>query len=294
MSDRSRIRSLLAPAATLLAVVGLLLGGAVSFPGFVARHVAPSLIFFPAGLPADRSSPADHGLPRGEEVWIRAEDGVRLHAWWVPPAGGDRRGTVLFLHGNAGHLAGRAFLARRFSEAGYGTLLLDYRGYGRSEGSPHEEGLRRDAQAAHRHLVRAREVQPRRLVLAGHSLGAAVAARLATERPAAAVVLTGAFTSVPELGAHLYGWLPDAVFRGWPVQRFDTRGLAGELDLPVLVARGARDRVVPRRQTRAVYEALPGPALWHEEAAGGHGDLWGDEGFWAALEPFLEEAVGRR
>lgn len=276
----------------MVAALGLLLGGAVTLPGLVARHLAPALVFFPADLPAERSSPADHGLAAGEEVWIRADDGVRLHAWWVPPARGEGCGAVLFLHGNAGHLAGRAFVARRLAASGRAALLLDYRGYGRSEGSPDEEGLGRDALAAHRHLVEDRDVAPERLVVAGHSLGAAVAARLATRRPAAGVVLTGAFTSVPELGAELYGWLPDAVFRGWPTQRFETRARAAELTLPALVARGARDRVVPREQTRAVHRALAGPARWHEAPGAGHNDLWDDEGFWDALLPFLDEVTG--
>lgn len=287
------LRRLAGAAATVAAVLALLLAAAMSFPELVARHLAPALIYFPAGLPADASSPADYGLARGEEAWLRTEDDVRLHAWWVP-AEGTGCGSVLFFHGNAGHLAGRAFLARRLAAAGYGTLMVDYRGYGRSEGRPGEEGLARDARAAHRHLVQARGVAPEELVVAGHSLGAAVAARLATERPAAGVVLTGAFTSVPELGARLYGWLPEGLFRGWPIERFETRRRAGELDVPALVARAGLDRTVPGDQTRAVYEALPGPAAWHEAPSAGHGNLWDDDGFWEALVPFLGRATGCR
>lgn len=278
----------------MLAVAGLLVGAAVSFPDFVARRLAPPLIFHPADLAPGRSAPADHGLPAGEETWIRTEDGIRLHGWWIPAAGDAGCGTVLFFHGNAGHLADRAFLARRLSDAGFAAFLIDYRGYGRSDGTPDEEGLRLDALAAHHYLVRERGVNPDWLVLAGHSLGAAVAARLASERPAAGVVLTGAFTSVPELGAHLYGWLPEGLFEGWPAQRFETRGIAPDLAMPALVARGGLDHLVPRAQTRAVYEALAGPAAWHEAPRAGHGDLWDDDGFWRALRPFLEDTVNCR
>lgn len=294
MSRRAAtLRRLAGLGAVVALVVGLLLAGAMTFSGFVARHVAPALLYFPADLSADRSRPADHGLPRGEEAWIRTEDGVRLHGWWVPAAG-DRCGTVVFFHGNAGHLAGRAFIAGRLRAAGFDALLVDYRGYGRSEGRPSEEGLGRDARAAHRHLLEDRGVAPAELVAAGHSLGAAVAARLAVERPVAGAVLTGAFTSVPELGARLYGWLPDAVFRDWPTQRFETRKWASELEVPTLVARAGRDQVVPGTQTRAVHEALTGPAVWHEAPSAGHGTLWDDAGFWEALVPFLEEAAGCR
>lgn len=293
MSDGTGVggRALRIAAGTATAAVLVLLA-MTSFPGFVAGHVAPHLIYFPARLAPERSRPADHGLPRGEEVRLRARDGNRLHAWWIPATGGERCGVVLFLHGNAGHLADRAFLARRLAGAGYAALLVDYRGYGRSEGTPDEAGLALDARAAHRHLVRERGVPPDRLVVAGHSLGAAVAAELAAGRPAAGAVLTGAFPSVPELGSRLYGWLPDAVFRGWPTERYETRAAARRLAIPVLVARGGRDRVVPRDQTRAVYEALPGPTSWHEAPAAGHGDLWDDDGFWAALAPFLDRATG--
>lgn len=293
MSRLAPAKRILWIGAAVAAVLASLLGAAVTFPGLVARHLAPPLIYFPADLTAERSVPADHGLPRGEEIWLRTSDGLRLHAWWVPPAGGPACGALLFLHGNAGHLADRAFLARRVADTGRGVLLLDYRGFGRSEGSPHEEGLQRDARAAHRWLVEEGGISPERIVVAGHSLGAAVAVRLAVEQPAGGLVLTGAFRSVPALGAELYGWLPDALFRGWPTERYETEGRAADVGVPALLARGGRDRVVPRAQTRAVHAALPVEArsVWHEAPLAGHGDLWDDDGFWGALRPFLERVV---
>lgn len=296
VSDRGPLGSLLVAAG----VASLLLGGLVVtasvFPGLVARHVAPRVLYVPGPGPRAGSAPADHGLARGEEVRLTTSDGVALHGWWVPAAGPDPCGTVIYFHGNAGSLVERAFIARRLADAGFHALLVDYRGYGLSEGSPHEEGLYRDARAAWRHAVEERGTPPGRTVVAGHSLGSAVAARLASEQRerVGAAVLTGAFTSVPELAAETYRWLPDAVFRDWPTNRFETIRRVGEIRAPVLVARGGMDRLVPRSHTRGVYETAGTAAQWMEAPRAGHADLWDDPAFWSRLESFLEEALGCR
>lgn len=294
MSDRGPLASLLlAVGAAAVLLAGPLVMG-VAFPGLLSRHVVPFLLYAPGRVPAAGSAPADHGLHRGEEIRPTASDGVALHGWWVPAAASRSCGTVLFLHGNAGSLAGRAFIARRLSEAGFDALLVDYRGYGLSEGRPAEEGLYRDAAAAWRHAVERREVPPERLAVAGHSLGSAVAAHLASTRRTGAAVLTGAFPSVPALAAEAYGWLPDALFRGWTTNRFPTVERVGSIDAPVLVARGGLDRLVPRAHSRRVHEAAGPAARWYEAGGAGHDDLWDHQGFWDTLVPFLEEALGCR
>ena len=289
----STVRVLLrsAGAVSLLAGVGLVIG--LAFPGFVARTVVPQLLYVPRGLPADRSAPADHGVPTGEELRIRTADGVALHAWWIPPA--DRAcGAVLYFHGNAGTIAGRAPVAARIAAAGHATLMVDYRGYGLSEGSPSEEGLRQDARAAWRHLLEERDLGADRVVVAGHSLGAAVAAGLARETSPAGVVLSGVFTSVPELAEHLYPVLPDALFRGWLTERWEVVEAAAAIEAPMLVGRGGLDDLVPRAHSRRVYEAAGAGAEWHETPTAGHGDLWFDQGWWERLDPFLDRALGCR
>lgn len=293
MNTRSLSRPLLrAGLASGLLLGGLLLVGIV-FPGIVARHVAPALLYLPGPAP-DGPGPAEHGLVEAETVSLVASDGVRLHGWWVPASRSDACGAVLFLHGNAGSIAGRGFLARRLATRGYATLLVDYRGYGHSEGRPDEEGLYRDARAAWRHVVRDRDVAPSRLAVAGNSLGSAVAAHLASRRPVGAVVLTGAFASVPELAQEIYGWLPDGLFSGWPTERFDTGRRVRRIEAPVLVARGATDRLVPLEQTRRVHAAAGPGAAWFEVPGAGHDDVWRDEAFWNRLVPFLDGALGCR
>ena len=280
-----------AGAVVLVAGVGLVIG--LAFPGFVARAVVPQLLYVPRGLPADRSAPADYGVPTGEELRIRTSDGITLHAWWVPPA--DRAcGVVLYFHGNAGTLAGRAPVAARIAASGHAALMVDYRGYGLSEGSPSEEGLREDARATWRHLTEERGHGAERVVVAGHSLGAAVAAGLARETRPAGVVLSGVFTSVPELAEHLYPLLPDVLFRDWPTERWEVLDAAAGIEVPMLVGRGGLDDLVPRAQSRRVYEAAGSGAEWHEAPTAGHGDLWFDEGWWDRLDSFLDRALGCR
>ena len=134
------------------------------------------LIYFPQR--AHDVTPRQLGLAF-EDLTLTAEDGVRIHAWYLPPPG-EPRWTVLFAHGNAGNVSHRLdralFLQSRLGAA---VLLFDYRGYGRSEGSPDEEGTYRDARAAHRWLVEEKRVPPDRLVIFGESLGSAVALDLA-------------------------------------------------------------------------------------------------------------------
>lgn len=277
-------------------LLGLAVGAMTLLPGWTARHVAPFLLYHPSPLPAPAADPAAHGLPDGEEVRIRAADGVDLHGWWVPARRGlpdaEGCGSVLFLHGNAGTLAGRAFIAEAFSRRGYDVLLVDYRGYGRSEGRPTEEGLYRDGEAAYRHLRTVRGIRAERIAVAGHSLGGAVAARVAEGASPGAVVLTATFRSVPELAADLYPWLPARIFRGWPENRYEVEDRIPRISAPLLVARGARDDLVPRDHPRGLYRAAADPKRWHEAREAGHNDLWSDSGFWGELDRFLREALG--
>lgn len=279
--------------AALVVLAGIALVIGLAFPGFVSRTVVPTFLYFPGRTDAARSAPADHGLPSGEELRLRTEDGVELHAWWVP-AEGEACGAVLYFHGNAGALTQRAPVAARIAAGGRHALMVDYRGYGLSGGSPSEAGLRRDALASWRHLTGARGLEADRIAVAGHSLGAAVAAELAArvDPGPGAAVLTGAFTSVPALAERLYRWLPDALFRGWPTENWDVIGPVGRIEAPVFVARGGRDDLVPRSLTRRVHAAAGDGAVWYEAPAAGHGDLWFDETFWGRLDPFLDRALG--
>ena len=209
------------------------------------------LVFFPTR--EIEATPADAGLPY-EDVSFTAADGTRLHGWWVPAPGA--RGTVLFFHGNAGNVSHRLHSLRSFHDLGMSTFIFDYRGYGRSEGVPSEEGTYRDAEGAWRWLTEERKVPPGEIVFFGRSLGGAVAAWLAGRHPPRALILESTFTSVPELGAELYPWLPVRLLARI---RYDTLRLLPGVKCPVLVVHSPEDEVIPFRHGRRLYEAAPAP-----------------------------------
>jgi uncharacterized protein len=206
-------------------------------------------------LPSGSVPPAASVLAGAEDVTFETADGLRLGGWFVPGAGG-RGPAVLVCNGNGGNRAMRAALAAALARMGLAVLLFDYRGYGGNPGSPTEEGLAADARAAAGYLAARPEVDPDRLVYFGESLGAAVALRLATERPPAALVLRSPFASLAEVGRVHYPMLPVS----WLLRdRFDAAALAGRLDAPLLVVAGGRDGIVPVGHSRRLYAAAPQP-----------------------------------
>jgi fermentation-respiration switch protein FrsA (DUF1100 family) len=240
------------------------------------------LIYFPTR--AHEVTPAGLGLA-SEEVELRAEDGVRLHGWFLPVKGS--RLTVLVCHGNGGnvsHRLDRVLLMQ--SRLGVDTLLFDYRGYGSSQGSPDEQGTYRDARAAYRWLL-ARGHGPERVVLFGESLGSAVALQLALEVEARALVLESPFASVPAMARAVYPFLPL-----WPFvrTRYDNVAKAARLRLPLLVMHGERDEVVPFEQGRRVFDEAPEPKRFFAIPGASHNDTYavGGEPYWRTLRDFLE------
>jgi pimeloyl-ACP methyl ester carboxylesterase len=206
-------------------------------------------------------------------VTLRTEDGLDLTAWHAPATGPGTGVTVLVLPGNAGSRELRVPLARALTAAGFDVLLLEYRGYGGNPGSPTEEGLAADARAAHRHLVAARGVDPARVLLFGESLGAAVATRLARERPVAGLVLRSPFTSLADVGVEHYPFLP---VRALLRDRFPVRDTIGSLTVPITVVAGEADEIVPPAQSRAVAAAagagyLEVPGARHNDPELSHG-----------------------
>jgi hypothetical protein len=267
------IRRVLRLAARVL--VGLVIAGALLLV-FEKR-----LIYFPTR--AHDATPAGLGLAH-EEVELVAADGVRLHGWFLPAKGS--RLTVLLFHGNAGNVSHRLDRALMMQlRLKVDTLLLDYRGYGRSEGSPDEAGTYEDARAAHRWLV-ARGTSPERLVLFGESLGSAVATQLATEVASRALVLESPFTSVPDMARAVYPFLPL-----WPFvrTRYDTLSKIAAMRVPLLILHGERDEVVPFAQGRRVFEAAPGPKRFFAIPGAGHNDTYlvGGDAYWRALSDFM-------
>lgn len=265
-------------------IVALAYGGLVGCV-FIAQE---SLVYFPNMGRQITVTPAAHGLAY-EDVAIRTEDGETLHAWWLPAP--QATGAVVLFHGNAGNISHRIDYARMFHRLGYGTLLVDYRGYGKSTGTPSEQGTYRDALASWRWLTDTRGMRGQDIVVFGESLGGAVACWLAARHAPRALVLASTFTSVPDLGSEIYPFLPVRL-----ISRFQYNNLecVPKVDAPVLVIHSPGDDIVPFAHGRRVYEAAREPRQFLE-IRGSHND-----GFvfmrpeWVeALGGFLERARGR-
>jgi len=240
-----------------MAGLGPLLTAAAVFYGVIVAgaYLLQERMLFLAGVPTRKlvATPREVGLDY-EDLRLTTRDGLSLHAWYLPVQGA--RGTLLFLHGNAGNISHRLDSLRIFHGLGLSVLIFDYRGYGQSEGTPSEAGLALDARAAWDHLIAQRGATPESIVIFGRSMGAALAAALAAETTPAGLILESAFTSVPDLAAHLYRFLPA---RRLARLRFDTREALARVTVPVLVVHSEDDEIVPFAHGLALFEAARRP-----------------------------------
>ncbi len=264
----------------LLALLLLLYGG-LCLAAFLFQS---RLVYFPGGPPA--ITPDALGLAY-EDVDLETADGVRIAGWWLPA--NEPRGALVLCHGNAGNVGDRLLLARSFVDMGLSVLLFDYRGYGRSDGRPGEEGTYLDAVAAHDHVTRVRGVAPARVAVYGESLGGAVGIELARRREVGALVVESAFTSLTDVGRLHYPWLP---VRWLGRIRYASEAKLASLTVPLLVIHSPADELVPFAHALRLAAARPGAELL--ETAGAHNDgghLLRAE--WRArVERFVTESLG--
>lgn len=234
------ITALILGAAALYAIISLLL--------FTFQQ---RLVFFPTSGPY-AATPGGIDLS-WRDVSLTTDDGLRIAAWFIDGPTEDAP-LVLFFHGNAGDMSHRLATVSALHELGAATLMIDYRGYGRSEGSPDEQGLYRDARAAWRWLTAEAGYDPGRIVLFGRSIGGPVAAWLAARERPAGLVLESAFTSLPDLAAWHYPWLPA---RWLTRYKFDTRTTIARTECPVLIAHSPDDEIVPFHHAQALTDVRP-------------------------------------
>jgi len=199
------------------------------------------------------TTPGDIGLDH-EELYFTTADHVRLHGWWIPAPNAWH--TLLFMHGNAGNIAGRLPSIQLFHDLGLSVFIFDYRGYGLSGGHPDEHGTYLDARAAWDTLI-VRGIPPERIVVFGRSLGGAIAANLAAEvSGAAALIVESSFTSAPDLAATLYPWLP---VRAMLRFKYDTQARLRERTCPLLIVHSDEDELIPYSHALELYEAASPP-----------------------------------
>lgn len=235
-------------------------------------------LYHPTRPPDGRWDTSKLGFPV-EECSFTTEDGVRLHAWYVRER--DAPATLLWFHGNAGNLSSRAELMDRLRRLPADVFLIDYRGYGKSEGSPSEEGLYRDARAAYRFLVEERKIPPNRIVLGGKSLGGAIAAELATRVDCASLLLQSTFTSLADMSRRVIPFLPAHWFLR---QRYETISKMVRIRVPKLILHARTDEIIPYEMGRRLFDAAPEPKRFVELGDLGHND-------WMHVGPAYDEAL---
>jgi fermentation-respiration switch protein FrsA (DUF1100 family) len=268
--------------ATSLAVVLSVASGCFSLsPGSRpwTASVEEALLFHPQPFPKGNWTPEPNLF---EDVWIETADGVSLHGWFAEAR--PCRCAVLYCHGNAGNITSRREVLRLFRDRlNCSVLVFDYRGYGRSDGTPTEQGLLQDARAARRWLADRVGVDENDIVLVGNSLGGGVAVDLAAHDGAAGLVLENTFTSVPDTAAHHFWWLP---VRQLAQTKFDSLAKIRSYNGPLLQTHGDADRVIPFELGCRLFEAANPPKEFIHVPGGGHNDLPRQE-YIRALDRFL-------
>ncbi|MFC1549223.1 alpha/beta hydrolase [Candidatus Omnitrophota bacterium] len=231
---------------------------------FFARWFEKSSIYFPyRGI---ETTPEYVGLTY-EDVYYETKDGVKINAWFIP-ASGTPRATVLFCHGNAGNISHRLEIIKMLHSLGLNVFIFDYRGYGKSKGSPSEEGTYLDALAAYEYLVNREDVDEKNIIIHGKSLGAAITIELATKVNPKIVISESAFTSIGAIGREIYPFLPMEIITSI---KYDNKTKIGKLDIPVLVIHSREDEIIPYHHGEELYEAATEPKEFYS-MKGGHNE----------------------
>jgi hypothetical protein len=276
----------------------------VGFAGYIMLF-EDSFIYFPAKYPAgawERAEPpAREGqiVARVEDVQLTASDGVRLHGWLCTPHIGRRGGglepvkteaTLLFLHGNAGNISHRYEIMNDLVKLPVNVLIIDYRGYGKSEGRPSEQGLYTDARAAWDYLTTARGVPASRILIFGESLGGAVAIDLASKVSACGLVVQSSFTSIADMATELLPFVPHFMLR----TKMDSLSKITGVSCPKLFIHSQADEIIPYRLGRRLFDAAHAPKQFYEVKDAPHNLTFdiGGAAYYEALRDFINSSCG--
>jgi len=231
--------------------------------------VQRELIYLPSG---PMSTPAESGVPEMRPIRLTTADGLTLTSWYRPAETGQP--TMVYFQGNGGNMAGRAFKVRPYLDAGFGMLLVGYRGYGENPGKPSEQGLYADGRAQFKFLE-GQGVRPQSWVAYGESLGAGVAVQLAMEQarsfPIGAIILEAPFASLGDVAAVHYPFVPA---RFLIKDRFESIAKIAMVKAPVFIVNGVNDGVIPSGQGQQLFEAALEPKEGHWISGAGHNDLY--------------------
>ena len=245
------------------------------------------LIFYP-NLPGRSlvATPENIGLPY-ENIEFITEDNIKLHGWFI--SNKEAKGTLIFFHGNAGNISHRLASIEIFHRLQLNVFIIDYRGYGQSEGHTTEKGTYQDAEAAWSYLINTRGINEKQIIIFGRSLGASIASWLASKHAPAALIIESGFTSVPSMGQRLYPFLP---IRWLAHFKYDTRHYVGNVSCPVLVAHSKNDDIIPYDEGSEIFSVATQPKEFLE-MSGGHNDgfIVSGSAYVNGLEVFINKKI---
>jgi len=244
-------------------------------------------IYFPQKYPQGPYDQA-RSILNLRDCWIKTEDSVTIHAWFAPAE--SAKATLVVSHGNAGNISHRYLLLRSLQRRGFNVLMYDYRGYGRSDGTPSEDGIYKDGRAAYDYAVTLPEVKPERVFLWGTSLGGAVAIDVATHRHVAGLILESTFSSATDVARVVYPFLPVQFFMHTKLNSIEK---IKTLTIPTLVIHGARDSIVPIGLSRKLFNAANEPKDFYEIPNADHNDTFfvGGNEYFSRVDRFIASVI---
>ena len=255
----------------------------------LVRRAAQRAAFDPEWILS--KTPAYHNI-KFEDVIFRTRSRRKLHGWYLKNS--EAKSTILFLHGNTGNISSYADeVCMLYKNLKSNIFIIDYRGYGKSQGHPQMRGLYRDALAAYAYLIKKKKADPKKLICFGHSMGGAIAAYLATRRKIQALIITSAFSSIGDIISILFPrWLASILKILNPV-RFPTLQYIKKIHCPVLLMHGAEDAIVPSTLGKKVYDAVSTPKLWYNIPNAGHNQIFlqGGSKYWYLVKSFIHKTI---
>ncbi|MZG53360.1 MAG: alpha/beta hydrolase [Nitrospinae bacterium] len=245
------------------------------------------IIFHPSKFPEGYWDPASMGL-EVQDINFQSKDGKKLHGWFVGSP--QARATLLWFHGNAGNLSHRLDNIQRLLPLNLNIFIFDYRGYGKSEGEPDEEGIYLDSLAAYNRILEIEGVSVDSLFLFGRSLGGICAVETALHKPARGLILESVFTSASDMSRKISPLIP----LGWAIRsKLDAVNKVPDITLPKLFLHGNRDEIVPFDLGKKLYDAAADPKFFYTIEGAGHNDTYimGGRDYYKALDEFITETL---
>jgi len=240
----------------MMKAIALVLLPLVAFSGFMFLK-QPDMVFFP--IKDLHDAPGNWGMNYENVTLTTRDEKAQLHGWYIPVRDATR--TILFFHGNAGNISQRGDSVKIFHALGVNVFIIDYRGYGSSTGNPSEQGIYDDARSAWDYLINDRKISPNTIIIFGRSLGGVVATQLASEVPAAGLIVESSFSSARDIARHLMPYLSYLVYLRF---NLDAEGTIRKVRIPVLVMHSPADDIIPFRLGKKIFDAANEPKTFQE------------------------------